>query len=71
MLNERSNNWGRAYIEQGIELGEARTLKRQLTRRFGVLPQWAVERVDGAKGEQLEQWLDLVLDADSLEQVFD
>jgi hypothetical protein len=46
MLNERIREWGRPYREEGlrlgreegIELGEARLLKRQLTKRFGQLP---------------------------------
>ena len=75
MLNVigNDNEWGRVYLEkglkQGIELGEARTLKRLLTKRFGQLPQWAVEQIDSAKGEQLESWVDRVLEADTLECV--
>ncbi len=50
--------------------GEARILKRQLERRFGVLPEWAAERLVSAKEEELEAWSDAVLTAPTLDAVF-
>ncbi|MDQ2696807.1 MAG: DUF4351 domain-containing protein, partial [Pseudomonadota bacterium] len=58
-------------IQQGIQQGEALTLKRQLVRRFGPLPPWAEERIDQAERADLERWLDRVLDAGRLEEVFE
>jgi hypothetical protein len=41
-----------------------------LTRRFGPLPQWAIERLKGATDERVDLWADRVLDAASLTDVF-
>ena len=51
---------------KGMAEGRIETLARQLTRRFGPLPDWAAARLRSATPEQLDQWTDLVLDANSL-----
>lgn len=38
--------WGIELFEQGELKGEAAILQRQLERRFGKLPNWAVERIE-------------------------
>ena len=50
---------------EGKAEGEAKSLLRLLERRFGPLPEWARERVSAASVEQLDAWLDGVLDARS------
>jgi predicted transposase/invertase (TIGR01784 family) len=61
--------------EQGLERGratEARTiLERLLTRRFGALPASAQARLEQANLEEMETWLERVLDADTLAAVFE
>ena len=62
-----------AGIEKGMELqqGEARTLLRQLTQKFG--PEAAQahrERIEAAELEQLEAWLDRILSAETPETIF-
>jgi hypothetical protein len=57
-------------IAKGRVEGESRLLKRQLERRFGLLPQWASERLESAKEEELEAWSEAVLTAPTLEAVF-
>ena len=52
---------------EGETLGKANSLKRLLRRRFGPLPDWAGARIDTASSEQLDTWLDQVLDADRLD----
>jgi hypothetical protein len=52
-------------------LAKTATLTRQLTRRFGALPDWASKRVQEASGEQIDAWLDRILDAPTLQLVFD
>ena len=47
--------------------GKADGLKRLLKRRFGVLPRWAVRRLDAAAIVQLDGWLEGIFDAPSLE----
>lgn len=65
-------------LEQGLEqgLGQGRRqealaiLTRQLNRRFGPLPQAVHNRLESADIEQLENWIDRILDATTLEDVF-
>jgi hypothetical protein len=49
----------------------ARLLLQLLTRRFGPVPDGARERIDAASKEQLERWFERVLDAESLDEVFE
>jgi hypothetical protein len=55
---------------EGIPQGEALILRRQLTRRFGPLPDWAEQALQAAPPERLEALADRILDADSLDSVF-
>ncbi len=59
--------------KKGIKLGEKRgkasLLQRQLERRFGKLPRWAVQRLETADAATLEQWGERIIEAESLEQV--
>ncbi len=61
----------RQGLEQGVRQGKVAVLKRLLKRRFGDLPEWADERLVRASREELETWLERVLDAKRLEDVFD
>ena len=66
-------------IERGIEQGmyrgrvegERALLRRQLRRRFGPLSPETVERVEQASPRDLEAWAENVLDAGTLDEVFD
>ena len=77
-LAERLDTWAQQYeqkglakgLGQGIAKGEALLLQRQLTRRFGALPNDIVGKIAGATSVELELWGDRVLDAASLEEVF-
>ncbi|WP_353571992.1 DUF4351 domain-containing protein [Candidatus Albibeggiatoa sp. nov. BB20] len=57
-------------LEEGVQQGEQSILLRQLTRRFGTLPELLQERIKQADLEQLELWSDLILTASSLEEIF-
>ena len=57
-------------LEKGVIEGEKKTLRRLLLRRFQVIPDWAVERILQGSDAELEQWLDNVLDAATIESVF-
>ena len=82
MLAERIQAWTQQWqqqgfqqgIEQGIEQGRedyARLmLQRQLTQRFGALPQPIEQRIKQAHQIQLDAWLDQVITAPSLEAIF-
>lgn len=60
----------RMGIEKGRQEGQILVLTRLLTRRFGPLPGWVPERLAQASSEELEQWVERVLDAQRLEEVF-
>jgi uncharacterized protein DUF4351 len=55
---------------KGVGKGAARTLVRQLTRKFGPVPDAARERIDTATLDQLDIWSDRVLDVATLDEVF-
>ncbi|MEI6066724.1 MAG: cytosolic protein [Methylococcaceae bacterium] len=57
-------------LEQGVLKGEQKTLRRLILRRFQTIPDWAIDRISQASEIELEQWLDNVLDATTLEAVF-
>jgi len=79
VLAEDVEAWKQKYIEkgrqEGVEIGErkgeAAALFRLLERRFGALPEWVKERVTAADRGALEGWLVRVLEAESLDGVFD
>jgi len=56
--------------EKGFYLGELQTLQRQITKRFGPLPEAVQVRLSTATREEIERWLDRVLDAQTLDEVF-
>lgn len=56
---------------EGILEGEVAALSRQLTKRFGVLTEEVQARLHMATTEQLEFWIDRILDAPTLQSVFD
>jgi len=55
---------------EGKAEGKASTLLRQITRRFGAPDADAVERVRSASLDELDRWLDRILDAASLDELF-
>lgn len=55
---------------EGEVKGEAKLLLRQLSRRFGPLPNEITERIHTADPSTIERWADRVLDAKSLDDVF-
>jgi len=56
-------------LREGLQEGETKVLRRQLTRRFGPLPSWAEERLGQAGEAELEAWADRVLECQSLRDV--
>jgi predicted transposase YdaD len=66
----------RAYQEifrkgeaEGKAEGKAETLLRLLHRRFGVVPEWAEQRINAASTGQLDVWLDGIFEADSVDRL--
>ncbi len=57
--------------QEGKQEGEYLILSRLLTRRFGVLPDWAQTRLITASAEQLEQWSERLFEATNLENLLE
>ena len=55
---------------EGLVAGKAETLLKQLRLKFRRLPAGVQARVGTASPEQLDSWLEAVLDAESLDDVF-
>jgi hypothetical protein len=45
-------------------------LRKQLGRKFGELPDWAQQRLRAASVADIERWIDRVLVAGTLDEVF-
>lgn len=58
-------------MQQGREQGSLLVLQRQLTRRFGPLDDSTLQRLQQAGAQELECWTDNILDAKTLDEVFD
>ena len=58
-------------MQQGRVEGERAVLERLLRRRFGLLSPEITERLGEASEGELETWADNVLDAGTLDEVFD
>jgi DNA invertase Pin-like site-specific DNA recombinase len=68
-LQQRVREGEQRAEQRGRQEGEAAILRRQLERRFGALPDWALDRIAAADTAALEEWGLRVLDAGSLEDV--
>ena len=78
MLAESVEKWTEQWKKQGqIERvegrveGEVAVLARQLTKRFGPLDEQTSARLKAATLDQLDIWADRILDAPTLQAVFD
>lgn len=69
-LAERVKTRTQERKQQGGQQGEAKLLRRQLSRRFGPLPLWTEQRLEQAGEAELETWADRVLECRSLDEVF-
>lgn len=68
-LDIRTNPFLREVLEEGHQEGEKTLLRRQLERRFGLLPEWAHAQITAADTATVEQWGLRLLEARSLEEV--
>lgn len=60
-----------AGLQAGRQAGEAAALQKLLAKRFGAIPAAIQTQISTASAEQIDAWLDRVLDAPSLELVFE
>ena len=79
MLTTHTKDWSYYLRQEGLEEGRqegrqkgaASVLERQLARRFGPLPAGVIDRLRQADTVQIEAWSLNVLDAQTLEEVFE
>jgi hypothetical protein len=57
-------------VQQGMQQGEALALQKLLSKRFGVIPEEIMGRIARASTEQIDAWLDGVLEAPNLDALF-
>ncbi|MBT9100123.1 DUF4351 domain-containing protein [Methylovulum psychrotolerans] len=69
-VEQWAKDWKQQGLEQGFQQGEASALKHLLLRRFKAIPPETLTRIGQATPGQLEQWLENILDAATLEDVF-
>jgi hypothetical protein len=74
MLADRLEEWAHGYkaegMQQGMQQGEALSLHRLLTKRFGTISPEMTARINAASPTEIEQWLDRIFDAERLSDIF-
>jgi hypothetical protein len=74
LMSIAAQEWKAEWKEQGrvegLAEGQAMALMRILERRFGPAPGTVRARIAAAAPGEILQWLDRVIDAASLEEVF-
>jgi predicted transposase YdaD len=60
----------RRGLQQGLQRGRVQTLRRQLELRFGALDESVLERLENADEQALDRYVERVLTASSLDEVF-
>jgi hypothetical protein len=57
-------------MERGLQQGRQEVMQRLLQQRFGELPVAITQRITAAGADELERWLDRLLVAGDLDEVF-
>ncbi len=57
-------------LKEGLEEGQRKILIRQLTLKFGELPDGILQRIRAADAEYLERWAERILVARTIDDVF-
>ena len=74
MLADHWVEWGRECKaegrQEGLQQGEALALQKLLTKRFGAVTPAVLVAIAHASPEQIDIWLDRLLDAENMEAVF-
>ncbi len=63
------------FLEEGKREGKREgivlTLRKQLSQRFGAIPDWTEDRLKDAAPKDLERWTNHILKASTLEEIFE
>ena len=66
-----ADQWLKEGQEKGRQEGRRLTLQRQLRLKFGEeLPTEVLRQLDSANDDQLDVWIERILSASSLDEVF-
>ena len=57
-------------MQQGMQQEAQQVLTRLSQRKYGQLPPWVEEKIAQSTEEQLNHWIDKILDAESIEELF-
>ena len=55
-------------LQKGLEQGQQKMLRHQLTDKFGPLPAWAIQRLQSAPHSQLHAWGRRILHTTTLDE---
>ncbi len=70
MLAERVKDWKKQWQEEARKEGESTVLIKLLTRKFGALAPDIRQRILDASSDQLLNWAERLLTADTIDEVF-
>lgn len=57
--------------QEGRQEGEAIALRKQIRMKFGHIPDWAEKKIASADISELDQWIEKILTAETLEALFE
>ena len=71
MIQRARDEGMRVGRDEGMRIGRVEVLEQQLTRRFGPLSPVVSERLHGGSATELQAWAGSLLDARTMDDVFD
>jgi len=69
MFKEAEQKGRQEGRQEGLREGELSILRRQIEKRFGALPGWAGEKLAALPASELEDLIERVLDAKSMDEL--
>ncbi|MEO5334559.1 MAG: DUF4351 domain-containing protein [Magnetococcus sp. YQC-5] len=70
MLAQSVQEWVKPWMDQARQEAAAAMLLSQMRRKFGQTPDWVTDKVKSANLEWIEAWLDNIVFANSVDEVF-
>ncbi len=59
------------FHDEGKREGIVLTLRQLSSQRFGTIPDWTEDRLKDARPKDLERWTGHILEASTLEEIFE
>lgn len=57
-------------LRHGLRHGQQQILREQLYEKFGIVPEWASQRLENASSAELHAWAKRILRYRALEEIF-